>query len=426
MSEEKKAAPRRRSPKPSLPEKAEATPTLQIEVSKYNTLVKALEKGKWWHLMASIFAAGLLLFIGISVVALTIKRLYPYSDITTNGLGATTIKSEKGEVSYFLYNSASFWANSGISVEEGDVITVRASGKFHTAIHHLYDATKYNTNLKDKWIGSEGIADNPDSKTGSYQRRQFRIFPSMPTGALIMQVVSNNCYSTTNDPDANKDNFYFIGKEQKNLYIKHPGTLYFCLNDIVLDETTIKGMLLESLRGTKAYKDKKKEWEADTTGVRCLLDAFHKEYEEEFKHLEMVDQESFKAKDQALLSLQTRLANNDLTCINVIQDTVSAIAEKAPKRILYKRQAVLDAIDHYKNLNEKVKPHYLKEIANSFESLIKELSAVRAIGDLRLGVTKEKGKVISELEYYWKNKYETAWFDDNVGSFLVIIEKNGR
>ncbi|MBO4660358.1 MAG: hypothetical protein J5610_02740 [Prevotella sp.] len=49
------------------------------------------------------------------------------------------MKSEDKEVIYWLLNTADVWANSGIHVEKGDELTIRASGLSHAGIHHLVD-----------------------------------------------------------------------------------------------------------------------------------------------------------------------------------------------------------------------------------------------------------------------------------------------
>ena len=68
------------------------------------------------------------------------------------------------------------------------------------------------------------------------------------------------------------------------------------------------------------------------------------------------------------------------------------------------------------------------EESKLFSSFVsKELKGNRAIGNLKLGVTKDEyGKTVCELEYYHKKEYKTAWFDDNVGSLLIVIEKESH
>ena len=236
---------------------------ITIELYKYKTLIDALEdRHKVKRVVITVFFLGILLFAGITVITLSIKRLYPYSDITTNGLGATTIKSEKNEVSYWLFNTAILWANSGITVDKGDIITIRTSGKSHTAIHHLYDAAKNNISKRNDWVGGEGEPDIAANES-DYIRRRFRIFPDMPSGALLMQVVEKDNL-IDNPDDGNPDNFYFIGKERQHIYINNSGTLYFTINDIVLNTHTIANMMWESIR-RKYKKD---------ISIRALVDGF--------------------------------------------------------------------------------------------------------------------------------------------------------
>ena len=227
----------------------EAQPQIvTVRLNKYKSLVDALGNRRiTMRALLTLFLLGVLLFTGITFIALAIKSLYPYSDITTNALGATTIKSERNEVSYWLFNTAILWADSGIQVKEGDIITIRASGKSNTAIHHLVKAAEDNTQIADKWVGSEGesLASFTDSKNRDRDeaRRKYRIIPNRESGALIMQVVDNEKpFDTPRDDKANDQNFYFIGKERQNIYINHPGTLYFAVNDIVLNMDTIRDM----------------------------------------------------------------------------------------------------------------------------------------------------------------------------------------
>ena len=430
--------------------------TLKIEVSRFGSIVNALSGDKWWRIVISVFFIGCVLFSGIALVAIAIKKLYPYSDITTNGLGATTIKSEKGEVSYWLFNTASLWANSGITVEEGDVITIRSSGKFHSAIHHLYDATKENTELKDDWIGPEGVKDNRDDNSGDYQRSRYRIFPGLNSNALVMQVVNDKAYDSAADTanGAKPDNFYYIGDERQHIYINHPGTLHFAVNDIVLNGLTIRNMLLESIEDSYYKKNKQSEFanlaskvkhdvdsvksqkkigkydkDVDTVCIAELSRLFGIEYGIDLKFLGEVN------KNKETFEIAVDLVETDLEkemnpvkvkkpeeIISIIENKITFLSsieggqKKYPNRIL-KRINKLSFDSEYDKENVK----------EDINALVKELRGNRAIGSLKLGVTKDEyGETVCELEYYHKKEYKTAWFDDNVGSLLIVIEKESH
>lgn len=119
-----------------------------IEVTRYKAFLDALgDSRKVFRIILIISAITVLVFAGITLVLLSVKRIYPYSDITTNVFGATTIKNEKSEVSYWLFNTAELWANSGIKVKQGQIIKIRASGKKHTAIHHLVKDVDSNRDI---------------------------------------------------------------------------------------------------------------------------------------------------------------------------------------------------------------------------------------------------------------------------------------
>lgn len=497
MSEEiNKATRGKKSTKPDNKNNSGATGynndnKVLIEVSKYKSILKLLDDPKkTWRVLIAIFFIGVVLFTGIAVVASAIKKVYPYSDITTNALGATTIKSEKKEVSYWLYNTSQLWANSGISVNEGDVLTIRSSGQFYTAIHHLFDSAEKNLVLKDRWVGSGGEEDSPSNMSeGSFYRRKFRMFPNLPTGTLVMQVAHNNPYDTPREEGANPEDFYFIGKERQNIYIKNPGTVYFSLNDIVLNKRTILELLLDCLKDTDAiteelltfYQDnpiskeklyhrveKVKEigeyyqgkelndFIADADACHAKVDAMFTDFATIFGDKILVTKKGGRAMGKYKLGVTELVANsiagNRLDFLYILKDTLlnkivlysgdtvtrheyiggqytiqsksiikteageeiksdisvdnPILISKHPKLVL-KKYFDVDKLkrDRYKSLVTKKEYHIL---LNGVEKVISD--TVR----------------VCEMEYYLKNDYKTAWFDDNIGSFLIVIEKDSK
>ena len=99
---------------------------------------------------------------------------------------APEITVEDTEISYWLFNTAELWANSGIEVKKGDVLTIRASGASHTAIHHLVEDAGSNKTLRDKWVGTGGT--RPTGSTRDKYRREYRIARNLPEGILLMGV----------------------------------------------------------------------------------------------------------------------------------------------------------------------------------------------------------------------------------------------
>lgn len=308
---------------------------------------------KMWRIVLTIFLCGVLLFTGITVIVISIKSFYPYSDISTNALGVTTLKNEKKEISYWLFNTSELWAKSGIKVKKGQTITVRASGKKHTAVHHLYKDAKDNASrLRDPWVGTNGKTTKEDSREDrDIYRAKYRIFPEKNQDALLMQIVRNGEEPAKRPTVAlpkkgrmsleySENRFLFIGEEQENIYIEEDGELYFAINDIVADDLTICRLMLEITTGKDDYRDY-----------------------EVLSHLNYVD--SIRRKD-------------DKSRADVYEDFKEHFG--------------------FKDANTK----------NVFD----------------FGLNKNTNEI--ELFGYFIDKYETPWYDDNIGSFLIIVETSSE
>ncbi|MBQ4389396.1 MAG: hypothetical protein II824_05435 [Bacteroidales bacterium] len=308
--------------------KGEQPQNIRIEVTRYKSLLDAL--GDWkkvFRVIVTISVTGLLLFAGVMLVVLSVKRIYPYSDITTNALGATTIKNEKSEVSYWLLNTAELWANSGIKVKKGQTIHVIASGKKHTAIHHLVEDAKENAdNLRDPWVGTEGSTDRPQERDQA--RRNYRIFPHANQDALLMQIVPPG--QEPEDRPMESSSAILIGK-QREVHVEKDGVLHFAINDIVLDDDTIARMMLEM------------------TG-----------------------------------------------------------SQKSP----------YVAVKELKEKGKSITYHDFLTIFGTDEKAFQPVGG--KFGKFAFG--KNRGTDEIELFGYYRNAYKTPWFEDNVGSFLIIVE----
>ena len=436
------------------------TQKITIELYKYKTLVDALgDRAKVLRVIFTIFFLGVLLFAGITIITLSIKRLYPYSDITTNGLGATTIKSEKNEVSYWLFNTATVWANSGIAVDRGDIITVRASGKSHTAIHHLYSAAKNNKEKYNEWVGSEGEPDIMSNERDMYRRR-FRIFPDMPSGALLMQVSEGDPKDSPRD--GHTDDFYFIGKERQHIYINNKGTLYFAVNDIILNRSTIANMMWENIRLKYLESDEAtqkminnliiKEGLNETVHVDQGLHFTQSDGQKEISLMNKVktlfdqvflDEVKEANKTRKLMKTYPSMTSDSL--INSANMMWNVIKQKSVNN-----PSLKDSINHYlkadtsfaqrvrmdetaQQLTSKDPIKWLDITKYLFDLAINNepTNAYPPIGKMRLGYSYDNDSLVCELSYYYgdtlddnNNNRKIVWFDDNIGSFLIVVEKN--
>lgn len=322
--------------KKAAPQKPEENKTLKVEiVSNWSLLEILSDRRKVTKVIVSLLVLVFTIFIGLAFVTISIKRIYPYNDIRVNAFGATTMQNEDSEVIYWLFNTADLWANSGIRVEEGDRLTIRASGRSHTAIHHLVEDAEKNDKLRDRWVGTDGEPDK-DSQRDKY-RSAYRMFPDRQADALIMRVVPENLQENVRDgdplflipgeyPDSVriKEDVHFIGKERIDLRINKPGVLHFAVNAIVLSSGVIEKMMIRN---------------------DSLI------------------------RNAAGLSIGATIPPEDW--------------------IKYNNDTETDVCLHFG-------PH-------------------------------PDGKPLTqghnEMTYYQKKKYYNAWFDDNVGSFLIVVER---
>ena len=68
----------------------------------------------------------------------------------------------------------------------------------------------------------------------------------------------------------------------------------------------------------------------------------------------------------------------------------------------------------YFNFNKLKNERYLSAVID--DNNVTVINSIQAVESVR----------ICEMEYYLKNDYRTAWFDDNIGSFLIVIEKKTK
>lgn len=341
----------------------ENQPKIEITVRRHKQLFELLQDPvRMWRVLLSFFLLIVILFIGLAFVVLTIKKFYPYNMIETNIQGASIVKSEDKDVIYWLFNTADLWANSGIEVQEGDVLTIRASGSSYTAIHHLVDASQNNYAPNDKWVGTEGLdyfRTTRDSYSGKY-----RLCPYAPEGILLMKIIEPDSINEKplrqwSDSLLTKD-IEVIGKE-RTLYISRPGVLHFAVNDIVLTGSTLNLMYEDYLNSIDTLWTKQKDKK-----TICL--------------------DKFK-------SIEGKIQKNDSACVDYLKETNKSCdiyATNAKKIGLSPGKYPVNKRKNNDSIYYKAYP------------------------------------LVNEYVYYKQNKFVDAWYMDNLGSFLIVIERKRR
>lgn len=343
---------------------------MEIEITRYKAIVRAFNEPKKLAKLIIVIALIItLVFLGVTLIALVVKSYYPYKTVNSNEYGATVIENEDNEIIYWLFNSADLWANSGIKVKAGDVISVRTSGSFHSAIHHLVQDAENNTVLRDRWLDPTG-GDHGVEK--DQKRSEFRISKSAEYNTILMQVIPDNVvlkdskgkvkdalspYLDGLSYNGIQPDIYAIGPGREKIRIRQDGVLYFAVNDIVLSPKVIASINKDSI-------------------IKREMDLA--------PHPKVVE----------CLDSMKKIMNYDESTVKYIEDSL-------------KKHAIIDTSKFFSIIegskcgcqckDEGKKKNYMK--------------------------TLQEICVQTELDYYKENNFYDAWFVDNVGSFLIVIER---
>ena len=366
---------------------------MEIEITRYKKIVEAFNSPRALaKLIIVISLIIVLVFLGISIIALVVKSYYPYKTVNSNEYGATIIENEDNEVIYWLFNTADLWANSGIHVKKGDVISVRASGAFHSSIHHLvHDA---DSNRKGRnWVHPIG-GPNASGPREEY-RASYRISSTHSFNTLLMQVIPEDvelkdhdgnwsldysCYLDGRPKEIKNNNqtidhnrsiypdIYAIGDERDKITIRTDGVLHFAVNDIVLTRDIIMQMKNQVKKGEK--KNRYKDIGPLEIGRFPIPDV----------------------KDTAILIRDTNVVLKGLRTLGFrgcTTDTLNFVGD-------FKKDKNCDS------LYIKLYQMYTSYDRKNTESLMRDYT---------------------ELDYYLIRNFVDAWFVDNAGSYLIVIER---
>lgn len=373
LNDTKKGVPQKGS-KSRKSKKEQEKPVVNVVIKKHPQLFELLHNpDAMWRILFSLFLILVVIFFGIAFVVILVKRYYPYNIIETNIQGATIMKSEDKDVYYWLFNTADLWANSGIEVHKGDILTIRASGASFTAVHHLVDAASNNSIPEDRWVGTEG---QPKLSPRDLARAEHRIDKDFDEGILLMKVIpaklqnsSANWIEKVDDSILTGGDIEVIGKERKELKVSKSGILHFAVNDIVLTEGVLSKMY-------RQYIDK----------VVDQLDI------------------SLSEKDS-----KTLFANFDSIKFENNKGTI-----------------VLSNIELLNILKKQNDLYWDKDKADSAKKIGLALGYYPTVEDdttVNTNKFHEAYPLINELVYYKQKRYRNAWYDDNLGSFLIVIER---
>lgn len=164
------------------------------------------------------------------------------------------------------------------------------------------------------------------------------------------------------------------------------GVLHFAVNDVVMSDKNIKDMYLKSLQLFKESIN-------DNNGkneLQLYIDSFDKILKNNKKDKNKKDKETLKD-------------------IIIEDDNVGKFLQKYEGGILSKKEA------------EKNKEIYIKR-KNLIDNL-KNLGYGFGVYYQKDDSMHEGYPFVNELIYYYDKEYRDPWYMDNVGSFLIVIER---
>lgn len=211
-----------------------------------------------YYLIRFICLILLLLFVFFISAEFTlwrIKKLGSTFKISFTSNGATVIIDPNDKLNaIFMLPASARWTNTGIYLKPGEKLKITASGKIHTAIHHLVDCAIRDIKPPYIWRSPDG---EPWSNLASLDalRRNLLIIPKANIGVLIGYLhIPGNPEPCIFNP--RPEGMVIIGKEGYiNNHNKVDAELWFNINETILDPNNLE-------YSKKAYvgSGDKKEW----------------------------------------------------------------------------------------------------------------------------------------------------------------------
>ncbi len=331
---------------------------MQVIIDDSGKLADYISNPHFPHFLLGITACTIALVLGIYAAIRILDATERIPDILTNKYGVVINSGPDKQVCYFLLNSSQYWAETGIHVNKGDLVSVYASGSINTGIHHVVKAASDNTKPDFDWISPKGkeVANMYRDQPADELSLDYRVQKNENLGSLLMMVSTDKQYKEYVEQDVFpffNNSIVTIGEGKSKIRVNKNGMLYFCVNEVYLSAGNIIDLRQEYIDYVINHETQILEDET----------AFLKEIETNHK----LDLTQFgKDKDNK----QYR---------SVAIDKNDYLAER------YKNEA------DYKG-DDKIK-----------------------------GIMRVYSRIF-ELEDYFNMGYRTPWYDDNLGSYLVVVE----
>ena len=159
-----------------------------------------------------------------------------------NNLKSIALQYEvKGKPCYIMnFHTSVLWEKLDVLVKPTDVINIKATGRYNTAIHHVIDAAISDSLPVFPWCSAKGIPSNTNYPTrlADLYRSRYRIDTGSNYGALLVQFVPKTVQNVPNRPAYTS--MFAVGEsnilEMSRFKSSEEGYLYFAVNEIPLNQ----------------------------------------------------------------------------------------------------------------------------------------------------------------------------------------------
>ena len=233
-----------------------------ISVDSNSLLEKLVEseyKAKHWWEIPYQKGLRLVLILAATIMMLTVIIYYGIfyindvilydNQLVINEQGAfNPKKSMNCEYAFYLFNTAELWANTGIQVNEKDLIRINISGAFNSAVEYVIAAAEDNTELTYQWVSYQNtpLADTvskgiefcvsnyrKETKHDSHFEFGTAMFVILPESANLK---GDPLHGLSGEPLEIKK--WTPKTNQRFIRAKKSGTLYFAVNDMYFQDNS--------------------------------------------------------------------------------------------------------------------------------------------------------------------------------------------
>lgn len=220
------------------------------------------------HMIRFILTVSALSIIIFFLITSIIDELASGSNLKVRSIpdGATIIEiRDEPEEAFYLLPASKMWANTGITLEPGQKISITASGYVNLAFHRLSNSAVNDEQPRHSWIGPDGGELNKPSEY-DHMRKKNLIDTRSSFGKLLAVLVPSGA-PTPGPRCPRPENIQVVGSHNDNI-VNQSGKnsmLWLVVNDTYLIDDSLS--MNAYIGNEKALRNKVLEVSKDTIDV---------------------------------------------------------------------------------------------------------------------------------------------------------------